>query len=122
VYFNLNFANCFSLLTKFTLFFHFSSSDCSFLVTTVDLEWWVLVATGLLGRTGSSNVGLESLAFGISGGHVGGVHGEVVGLELLLGGNGLEGEGEGVSLSLVGIVWSIESDGRGGGDEGKDGD
>jgi len=60
-------------------------------------------------------VGLESGALGVSGGHVGGVHGEVVGLELLLGGNGLEGEGKGVSLGLVGVVWCIESDGRGGG-------
>ena len=84
---------------------------------SVGLEWWVLVASGLLGSSGGSDVGLEGLALGISGGHVGGVHSEMVGLELLLGGDGLKGGGEGISLGLVGVVWSIESDGRGGGDQ-----
>ena len=94
--------------------------DCSFL-GLVGLESWVLVASGLLGGTGSSDVGLEGLAFGISGGHVGGVHSKVVSLELLLGGNGLERVGERCGLGSVGIVRSIESDGRDGGEEDSNG-
>ena len=104
------------------LYRHYSGRLFFFRVdySLVDLESWVLVASGLLSGSGSSDMGLEGLAFGISGGHVGGVHSKVVSLELLLGGNGLERVGERCGLGSVGIVRSIESDGRDGGEEGNE--
>ena len=102
----------------FKIYFQSRCQDSS-----VGLEWWVLVSSGFLGGSGSSDMRLESLAIGFSLVHVGGVHGQMISGELLLGGNGLEGASEGFSLSSVGLIWGGESHGRGRGDEeGDDGE
>merc|ERR1712167_298983 len=92
-------------------------SNSSFLGSLVGLEGWELVTSGNLVGTGLSDVTLEGVALSGGGVHVVGVHGEVVGGELLLGGNGAEGSIEGSSLGSVGLVGGLESHGGGSGDE-----